>query len=56
MVQNSLMMTRMSRMCVGLLTSDSNGRRYIDIFTKVTVYSIAEVYRLKILWIINMNS
>ena len=43
-------------MCVGLLTSDSNGRWYSNIFTKVSVYSIVEVYKLKTLWIINMNS
>jgi len=43
-------------MCVGLLTADSSGWRYINKFTKVWVYNIVEVYLLKTLWIINMNS
>ena len=42
--------------CLDLLTADSNGWRYINIFTKVTVYNIVEVYWLKTLWIININS
>ena len=42
-------------MCVGLLNADSDGWRYINIITKVWVYNIVEVYKLKTLWIINMN-
>jgi len=42
--------------CVGLLTSDSNGWWYINIFTKVQIYNIVEIYKLKNLCIINMNS